>query len=96
VGGTMIQGRMPIIATSAEQISTDPLSIQEIIWNPSAVSQGFVLSDNNNNVIYSYTMAATSPIQPVVIQFLFPIPTQGLVVKSISSGSTLFIYPAAI
>ena len=93
---SMVQGRLPIVVTSAQQISADDQAIQGLVWIPSAVSQSFALYDNQNNVISAWTMAATSPIAPYILIFLYPIPCSGLSLKQITAGSTLYIYPAAV
>jgi hypothetical protein len=92
----VIQGRLPIVISTAQQITSDPISIQLLIWVPSAASHSFALYDNQDNVVAQGAIGASAPLVPVVIPFVCPIPCQGLSLKTISSGDTLLVYPAAL
>ena len=96
MANSMIRGALPIVLTSAQQVSTDTMAIAGVIWIPSAVSHSFQLDDNQNNVIAQGSLPATGVLAPVVMMFAAPIPCSGLSLKAISAGDTLLVYPANI
>ena len=86
----MIKGSLPIVLTAAEVITADPIAVQAVLFNPSAATSGFVLSDNANDVLAEANLTVQTPF---FISFPAPIPVAGLVLKSITGG-TIMIYPA--
>lgn len=89
-----ILGRLPIVLTSAQQISADNVVVLGVVWIPSATSHSFVLSDNQNNVVSQGAVGAAAALFPIPIMFPEPIPCSGLVLKAISNGDTLLVYLA--
>jgi len=88
----MTNGRLPIVLSSAQQVTTDSLAVQALLFSPSAGSSSFALYDSQNNQIASCNFTDQ---EPFYIPFPKPIPCIGLSLKAISSG-TLYVYLADI
>ena len=89
---SMTQGRLPIVVSSAQEITADPISVQAILFNPSAATSSFPLFDNQSNPIAEVNLVTQVPF---FIPFPTAIPCVGLSLKAITAG-TLMIYPADI
>jgi len=85
------KGQLPLVLSSAQQITADPVAVQGFIWVPTAATNNFQLDDNLNNVLAAISQTAQNPAVPVF--FPFPIPVTGLSLKSITGG-TLYLYLA--
>lgn len=92
----MNKGQLPIVLSSAQQITADIIAVQGVIWIPSAVSHSFQLDDNGNNVLIQASLAAAGVLAPYDFWFPEPIECNGLSLKQISGGDTLLIYPAGV
>lgn len=85
------KGQLPLVLSSAQQITADSVAVQGFIWVPTAAANSFQLDDNQNNILAAISQSVQNAATPVF--FPFPIPCTGLSLKSISNG-ILYLYLA--
>lgn len=89
----IVTGRNPRVVTSADgAVVQGQTQVLGVYWIPSAVSQTVTLQDDAGDIIWTSTLAATSPIQPAFFVFPVPILVNGHKVSTITAGSTLLLY----
>jgi hypothetical protein len=90
---TMIKGQLPIVLSSAQQITTDPVAVLGYVWVPNAATNNFQLDDNGNNILAAISQTVQNPAVPVFFGGT-AIPCTGLSLKSIAGG-VLYLYLAS-